>query len=354
MNTFRFAILGCGRIAPRHADCLARIEKAELVAAADSDTQRATQFGERYSVPTFSSSRELLNWGNFDVVSICTPSGLHCENALEFLRAGKHVVVEKPMALSLQDAELMIKVAAQNDRKLFVVKQNRYNPPVMALRKALQQERFGKLTLGTVRVRWSRNQSYYDRDSWRGTWAFDGGVLANQASHHIDLLLSCMGEVESVFAKTTNSLANIECEDTALVMIKFKSGAMGLIEATTATRPRDLEGSISILGEYGSVEICGFALNEMRHFQFTKELPEDREIQQMKSLDQSSVYGKGHLPYLSDVVNVLAGTSSPLVDGVEGKKSLAVIVASYISAKLGREITIEESLQLSCRLGEKT
>ena len=163
-------------------------------------------------------------------------------------------MVEKPMALTLDDADSMIEACDNHGVKLFIVKQNRFNVPVVQLRKALEDGRFGKLIMGTVRVRWCRPQAYYDQDSWRGTWAYDGGVLTNQASHHIDLLEWMLGDVESVFAKSKTALVDIEAEDTAVVILKFRNGALGVIEATTAIRPKDLEGSLSVLGEKGSVE----------------------------------------------------------------------------------------------------
>ena len=177
-----------------------------------------------------------------------TASGSHAQHVVELAPYGADIVVEKPMALTLEDADKMIEVCDRHGVRLFVVKQNRFNVPVVQLRKALDAGRFGKLVLGTVRVRWCRPQSYYDQDSWRGTWAHDGGVLTNQASHHIDLLEWMMGDVESVFAKSITALVDIEAEDTAIVTIKFKNGALGIIEATTAARPKDLEGSLSVLG----------------------------------------------------------------------------------------------------------
>ncbi|HRK02787.1 MAG TPA: Gfo/Idh/MocA family oxidoreductase, partial [Oligoflexia bacterium] len=301
-SSFRFAVLGCGRIAPKHADSLKKIDGVSLVACADRLPDRAKSYAEKNAIKAFDSLEELLSWGQFDVLSVCTPSGMHADHAVAAMNAGKHVVVEKPMALLLEDADRMIEASIRNQVRLFVVKQNRYNLPVLALRQALDEGRFGKLVLGTTRVRWCRDQKYYDQDEWRGTWAQDGGVFANQASHHIDLLEWCMGDVESVLAKTATHLVDIECEDTGLVILKFVSGALGLIEATTATRPKDLEGSLSILGERGSVEIAGFAVNEIRHFNFVDVRPEDVEVKNKFSSNPPSVYGFGHHNYYQNVV----------------------------------------------------
>src|SRR5205823_387910 len=232
-----------------------QIAGAKLAAVCDAKEDRARAFGERFKVPFYGDMDVMMREQEIDVVSVLTPSGMHAEQVIHLAKYKRHIVVEKPMALTLDDADAMIRACDTAGVKLFVVKQNRFNLPVQKARGALEAGRFGKLVLGTVRVRWCRTQDYYDQDAWRGTWKYDGGVLANQASHHVDLLEWMMGDVESVFAKSRRALANIEAEDTAVVILKFRSGALGLIEATTATRPRDIEGSLSLLGERGTVEI---------------------------------------------------------------------------------------------------
>jgi UDP-N-acetyl-2-amino-2-deoxyglucuronate dehydrogenase len=276
----KFALLGCGRISKRHSELLGenQISNAELVAVCDTDIEKAEIISKKYSIPSYECMHEMMRNEDIDVVVILTESGLHAKHTIELSKYGSHIVVEKPMALSLEDADNMISACDKNGIKLFVIKQNRFNLPVVQLRKALEEGRFGKLFLGTVRVRWCRPQEYYDQDPWRGTWALDGGVLTNQASHHIDLLEWMMGDVVSVFAKSVNAIADIEAEDTAVVILKFKNGALGVIEATTAIRPKDLEGSISILGEKGSVEIGGFAVNEMKTWNFEEEKKDDKDV----------------------------------------------------------------------------
>jgi UDP-N-acetyl-2-amino-2-deoxyglucuronate dehydrogenase len=261
--------------------------------------------------------------------------------------------VEKPMALTLKDADRMIEACDRAGVKLFVVKQNRYNLPVQKLKTALDQGRFGKPVLGTVRVRWCRDQAYYDQDDWRGTWAMDGGVLTNQASHHIDLLEWCMGEVESVYAQTATRLVDIEVEDTGVALLKFTSGALGVIEATTATRPKDLEGSISILGEHGSVEIAGFAVNEIRTWNFDKEDKLDEEIKAGSNQSPPDVYGFGHKLFLEDVIRSINSNTRGLVDGLEGRKSLELINAIYESVESRREVKLKFRPQ-HCRLGRNS
>ena len=265
---------------------------------------------------------------------------------------GKDIIVEKPMALRLADAEQMNAKAKEKGLKLFVVKQNRYNLPVRKLREAIVAERFGKLVLGTVRVRWCRDQNYYDAADWRGTWALDGGVFTNQASHHIDLLEWMMGEVETVSAKSTTRLVDIECEDTGVAVLTFKNGALGIIEATTASRPKDLEGSISILGEKGTVEIGGFAVNQMKVWNFSPELPQDSEVLSNYSENPPNVYGFGHLEYLKDVVDSILNNNPAPVDGVEGCKSLILINAIYESIESGKDIRLPDFRPNMSRLGQ--
>lgn len=336
----KFSLVGCGRIAKRHSDLLggSKIDGAQLVSVCDINLNKAKVIGDKFQIPYYSSQEEMLEKTDCNVVVILTESGNHARDAIVAAKNKKHVVVEKPMALTLEDADLMIKECETNEVKLFVVKQNRFNLPVIKLKEAIDHNRFGKKILGTVRVRWCRDQSYYDQDAWRGTWQYDGGVLTNQASHHIDLLEWMMGEVDCVFAYSAKSLANIEAEDTAVVSLKFKSGAIGLIEATTATRPKDLEGSISILGEGGSVEIGGFAVNEMKVWNFVESLDEDEDVIKNYSVNPPDVYGFGHKEYYNHVVDCLSNNKKLLVDGSEGRKSLELINAIYESIETGNQI----------------
>ncbi|MBN1407263.1 MAG: Gfo/Idh/MocA family oxidoreductase [Calditrichaceae bacterium] len=335
-----FALVGCGRIAYKHAEIFSRkIKNARLAAVCDINPDKAESTGKKYKVPFYTSYDEMLTKEDIDVVSILTESGNHAKQTIDIVgKYKKHIVVEKPMALTLEDADDMIRICDQCGCKLFVIKQNRYNIPVIKLREALEAGRFGKLVMGTVRVRWSRDQKYYDQDSWRGTWAMDGGVFSNQASHHVDLLEWMLGDPVSVFAKSATQLVNIETEDTGLAIIKFRNGALGLIEATTAVRPKDLEGSLSILGEKGSVEISGFAVNEMKIWNFTDAQPGDAEVLDKYRENPPNVYGFGHVRYLENVVNSILYEERALVDGLEGRKSLELISAIYESIETGKEI----------------
>jgi predicted dehydrogenase len=348
----RFALVGCGRIAKRHSELLGyrQIGGAELVAVCDLNEEKARRTAAPFGVPHYTDMHEMCRRESIDVLVVLTESGHHARDVLALAPYRKHIVVEKPMALTLDDADAMIRSCDAHGIKLFVVKQNRFNVPVVKLREALDAGRFGRLVLGTVRVRWCRRQDYYDQDAWRGTWALDGGVLSNQASHHVDLLEWMMGAVESVFAKGTTALVNIEAEDTAVVLLKFRSGALGVIEATTAARPKDLEGSISLLGEYGTVEICGFAVNEMRTWQFAPELPGDTQVLKEFSVNPPNVYGFGHQAYYEHVVDCIVSDKQHLVDGLEGRKSLELISAIYESIETGREVPMRFTPKL-CRLG---
>lgn len=348
----KFALVGCGRIAKRHAELLGGnvVDNASLVAVCDINPERAKVYGEKYNIPYFSDMHEMMKSVEVDVVSVLTESGYHAKHVIELARYAKHIVVEKPMALTLQDADAMIAACESASVKLFVVKQNRFNVPVVKLREAREQGRFGKLVLGTVRVRWCRPQAYYNQDSWRGTWALDGGVLTNQASHHVDLLEWMMGDVDSVYAMANTALVDIEAEDTAVVTLRFKNGALGIIEATTATRPKDLEGSLSIIGEGGSVEVGGFAVNEMKVWNFLEESADDFQVMERYSVNPPNVYGFGHQAYYEHVVDIIKNKKPQLVDGLVGRKSLELIVAIYESIETGKEVFLNKASG-QCRLG---
>lgn len=349
----KFGLVGCGRIAKRHSELLgnAQIEGATLSAVCDIDLAKASEIGQRFGVPVFTNMHEMAGSLDLDVFVVLTESGNHARDVVALAPYGRHIVVEKPMALTLPDADSMIQACDAAGIKLFVVKQNRFNVPIVKLREALDAGRFGKMIMGTVRVRWCRPQAYYDQDAWRGSWALDGGVLTNQASHHVDLLEWMMGEVESVYAKAATALAQIEAEDTAVVILKFSSGALGVIEATTAARPKDLEGSISILGEGGTVEIGGFAVNQMKIWNFSDPVKGDDEVMEKYSVNPPNVYGFGHKAYYDHVVDCIRYERKHLVDGLVGRRSLELINAIYESIESGREVKMRFQPRF-CRLGQ--
>lgn len=346
----RFAILGCGRIASKHIDAIKQNNsQATLVAVCDIVSSKAQKLSEAEQIPFYTDYNDMFTkHPEIDVVCILTESGNHAKHVIDIVsKYKKHIVVEKPMALQLGDADDMIRVCDEQGVKLFVVKQNRFNLPVIELRKAVEEGKFGKLVMGTVRVRWSRKQEYYDADAWRGTWALDGGVFTNQASHHIDLLEWMLGEPVSVFAKSRTALADIETEDTGVAVITFANGAIGIVEATTAVRPKDLEGSLSILGEKGSVVIGGFAVNDLQTWNFVDET----DTKESKETPPN-VYGFGHARYIANVCENLQHNQRALVDGLEGRKSLELINAIYESIETGKEVLLKFN-PIHSKLGQK-
>lgn len=335
----RVGIIGCGRILRKHLQSIAVNPDLEVVAVCDLVDEKAQAAAEQTGATAYTDSRQMVEAEHLDIVSVLTHSGDHFRSGL---LAAPHVdtlIIEKPLTLTLEDADTLIETCDRHNTRLFVVKQNRYNPPVVKAREALESGRFGKLVMGTVRVRWCRPQAYYDRDAWRGTWKDDGGVLTNQASHHIDLLRWFMGPVESVKAYTTRRLVDIETEDTGVAVLRFTSGALGVIEATTATRPRDLEGSLSILGETGAAVIGGFAVNEMQTWNFADEQPGDATVFD-SSTNPDNVYGFGHQVFYRDVVECIRTGRRAMLSGLEGRKSLELITAIYESAATGKEVRL--------------
>ncbi len=333
----RFALIGCGAIALKHVTALRRLEEAELVGACDKSPERAAAFGKQHNLPTFSDAKAMVEAVSPDVLNILTPSGCHTKDVLDLVSLNRHFVVEKPLGLRIDEIDRVLEECDKYGLKIFVVKQNRFNPPVRKLKEAIDKGRFKRLVLGTVRVRWRRDQAYYDQSPWRGTWAWDGGVLTNQASHHIDLLLWLMGDVESVIAKTSTRLAKIEAEDTGVAILKFRNGALGIIEATTAVRPKDLEGSVSVLGEGGSVEIGGFFANELKTWAFSEPDAMDDDIW-TKHARIPDAQAWSHSQFFSDVIHSLRGGGKALIHGLEGRRSIELINALYESADRNEEI----------------
>lgn len=345
----RFGLVGCGKIAAKHVAALRGLNKvAKIVGVFDLSLSTAQAFSQQHSVTAYEDIAKMMT-ANPDVLVILTPSGIHAETLLELTRYNKHFVVEKPLALRLDHVDRALEECDQRGLKIFVVQQNRFNPPVMALKTAISQGRFGRLVLGTVRLRWTRNQNYYDDQKWRGTWALDGGVFANQASHHIDMLVWMMGEVESVFAKTATRLARIEAEDTGVAVIKFKNGALGVIEATTATRPKDLEGSISILGEKGTVEVGGFFMNELKTWSFVEQEPMDVGLWQNHARVPDEP-AWSHRRFYEDVITSIRNDRKGIIDGLQGRKTVELISALYESAETGKEVFLR-FVPVKCRLG---
>jgi UDP-N-acetyl-2-amino-2-deoxyglucuronate dehydrogenase len=336
----RLAVVGCGRISKNHFDALsAHGENTELVAVCDTDAERVAAAANKYGVPAYESLSTLLADSGADVVILATPSGLHARQAIEASEAGRHVVTEKPMATRWEDGKRMVEAFDRAGLRLFVVKQNRRNKTLQLVKRAVEKRRFGRIYMATINVFWTRPQEYYDSERWRGKWEFDGGALMNQASHYVDLLDWIVGPVESVQAYTATLARNIEVEDSGVVVIKWRSGALGSLNVTMLTYPKNLEGSITILGEKGTVRIGGIAVNEVQHWEFDSADPDD-ELVHSSSYAVPSVYGFGHPLYYENVIKVLRGECEPDTDGREGLRSLELLTAMYISARDGRRVSL--------------
>lgn len=335
----RVALVGCGRISKNHLESIGQVRGIRLVAVADTDVSRAQAVGEAKGVPAFGSLEEMLAAVPSDLVSICTPSGLHPQHGVIAARAGRNVLTEKPMAISLAGADELVQACDAASVQLFVVKQNRLNPAIQLLKRAVDKGRFGRLYMANVTVRWTRPQAYYDAEPWRGTWEFDGGAFMNQASHYVDLMQWLMGPVESVMAKTATQARRIEAEDSGAALVKFRSGALGVMEVSVLTYPKNLEGSITLLGESGSVKIGGTAVNRVDHWEFA-DYDDDDKLVEAAATAPPSVYGFGHIPYYENVVAVLQGRARADTDGRAGRKSLELILGIYESARTGCEVPI--------------
>jgi UDP-N-acetyl-2-amino-2-deoxyglucuronate dehydrogenase len=337
--TLRCGLIGCGRVAPRHAQSYQQLSETDLVAVADIKPSRAERFAQEYGATAYFDHRALLARDDIELVSICVPSGLHAEIALDAMQAGKHVLVEKPIAITLEDADRMIALSEATGRTLGVVLQNRYNRPMQQLRAAIDQGKLGKLYLGNACVRWYRPQSYYE-DGWHGTWAMDGGALMNQSIHHIDALQWLMGPVQSVFAYTATLAHRMEAEDVGVAVVRFAGGALATIEGSTLTWPQNLEGSVAVFGERGSVKIGGTALNRIVLWKVEGELEQEAELLTSQIVDPPSVYGYSHREVIRDFAEAVRRGRPPGTPGREARRSLELVLAIYESARSGREVTL--------------
>lgn len=335
----RIAIVGCGRISKNHFASIERHPEAlELAAVCDTNPKALAESAERFHVPGYSSLEEMLESERLDLVALCTPSGLHANQAVMAAEHGVHVMTEKPMATRWQDGVRMVRACDEANVHLFVVKQNRRNTTLQLLKRAIEEKRFGKINMVHLNVFWTRPQEYYDQDRWRGTWEFDGGAFMNQASHYVDLLDWIIGPVDQVQAMMSTT-REIEVEDTGVLNVRWRNGALGSMSVTMLTYPKNLEGSMTVLGEKGSVRIGGVAVNDIQMWEFDEQEDYDREIQ-AANYEATSVYGFGHPLYYKNVVDSLRGDASPETDGREGLKSLELLIAAYLSARDGKTVSL--------------
>ena len=336
----RFALVGCGRISANHVKAIeTHKDRAELVAVCDNNPEALQKAVQTTGAQGFQSYSEMLASVEADCVILATPSGLHPEQAIQAAQAGFHVMTEKPMATRWADGLRMVKACDEAQKHLFVVKQNRRNATLQLLKRAVEQKRFGRIYMVNINVFWTRPQEYYDSAKWRGTWEFDGGALMNQASHYVDLIDWLIGPVESVQAFTGTLARNIEVEDSGVLSIRWRSGALGSMNVTMLAYPKNFEGSITILGEKGTVRVGGVAVNEIQHWEFDEPHPDDDKVKDA-SYETTSVYGFGHPLYYDNVIKTLRGEASPETDGREGLKSLEVLIATYLSARDGKRVAL--------------
>jgi len=331
----RFALVGCGRISANHFEALRQhAGRAELVAVCDTNAAALAAAVNTTGAAGFASLPAMLAGSDADVVVLATPSGLHPQQAMAAARAGRHVVTEKPMATKWQEGVEMVRACRDTGVKLFVVKQNRLNATMQRLKRAIDARRFGRIHMVTVNVFWTRPQSYYDDAPWRGRWDLDGGAFMNQASHYVDMVDWLVGPVDNVHAYTATQLRDIEAEDSGVMSLRLRGGGMASINVTMLTHGRNFEGSITVLGEHGTVRVGGVAVNRIEHWEFAQPEPDDAT-----ALDASyvppSVYGLGHPVYYANVIDTLRGQAHAQVDGYEGLRSLEVIIAAYRSARDG-------------------
>jgi UDP-N-acetyl-2-amino-2-deoxyglucuronate dehydrogenase len=331
----RFALVGCGRISANHFDALARhAERAELVGVCDAQPQALAVAAKATGATPYATLAEVLDRSDADVVVLATPSGLHPRQAIAVAKSGRHVITEKPMATKWDEGMAMVRECREAGVKLFVVKQNRLNPTMQALKQAIDQRRFGRIAMVNVNVFWTRPQSYYDDARWRGRWDMDGGAFMNQASHYVDMVDWLVGPVDNVHAYTATLGRDIEAEDTGVMSLRLRSGALASINVTMLTHGQNFEGSITVLGESGTVRIGGVAVNQIQHWQFADAQPQDAQIA-AANYAPPSVYGYGHPLYYDNVIRTLRGEVQPQVDGYEGLRSLEVVIAAYRSARDG-------------------
>ncbi len=336
----RIAVVGCGRIAQNHFKAIAcHGEDLQLIAVCDANPDVARTHGERYGVPSYQHLETMLDREHPDLVALCTPSGMHPEQAVMAARFGVHVMTEKPMATRWTDGLRMVRACDQANVRLFVVKQNRRNSTLQLLKRAVCEQRFGRIYMVHLNVFWTRPQAYYDSAKWRGTWELDGGAFMNQASHYVDLLDWLIGPVDRVQAMTATLGRNIEVEDTGVLNIRWRSGTLGSMAVSMLTWPKNLEGSMTILGEKGTVRVGGVAVNEIQHWEFADSRDYDEQVREA-SYETTSVYGFGHPLYYKNVVDTLRGICEPETDGREGLKSLEVLIAAYLSARDGRTVAL--------------
>lgn len=335
----KYALIGCGRIAVNHMKA-AISNELEIVAVCDVLEEKMEELLAKYglekdeSIKRYTDYKKMIEELQPELVSIATESGIHAEIALYCIEKGVNLIIEKPMAMSIEDANKIIDLAEEKNVKVSACHQNRFNVAIQKLRKAVESGRFGKLSHGSIHVRWNRNAGYYEQAPWRGTWEQDGGALMNQCIHGIDLLRWMMGdEIEEIYGATRQQFHDyLEAEDVGMAVIKFKNGAIGTIEGTTNVFPKNLEETLYIFGENGTVKIGGTSTNNIDVWDFAVETEEDQENKGLEE-ETSNVYGNGHTSLFADVMDAIENDRKPYVDAVAGRNALEVVLSIYKSQK---------------------
>lgn len=336
----RFALVGCGRIARNHFTAIDAHEKyCKLVGVCDVNSAALKSAACLTGARPYRNLDSMLSECDCDAVILTTPSGLHSSQTIKAAEAGRHVITEKPMATRWEDGKHMVAACDNAHVHLFVVKQNRRNLTLRLLKQAMEKKRFGRIHMVNMNVFWTRPQEYYDSARWRGTWEYDGGAFMNQASHYVDLLDWLIGPVESLHAYTATLERNIEVEDTGVLSLRWRNGALGSLNVTMLAYPKNFEGSITVLGEKGTVRIGGVALNQVQHWEFAETDEDDEKVKEV-SYHTESVYGFGHVQYYENVIKSLRGEAEPETDGREGLKTLEILIATYLSARDGRRVAL--------------
>lgn len=340
----RYALIGCGRISTNHMKAAVNNE-LEIVAVCDIIPEKMQEILEKHdlssdeSIRRYTDYKEMLENERPELISIATESGNHAEIALYCIEKGINVIIEKPMAMSIADADAIIAAAEKNNVKVSACHQNRFNVAVQELRKAIEAGRFGRLSHGSIHVRWNRDHGYYDQAGWRGTWAQDGGALMNQCIHGIDLLRWMMGdEIEEIYGATRQRFHDyLQAEDVGVAVIQFKNGAVGTIEGTTNVYPKNLEETLYVFGEKGTVKIGGTSTNNIDVWDFADETDEDNQNKGLKE-QTSNVYGNGHTSLFADVIDAIKNDRKPYVDAYAGRNALEVVLSIYKSQKTGQPV----------------
>jgi hypothetical protein len=335
----KYALIGCGRIAVNHMKAAINNE-LEIVAVCDVLEEKMEELLAKYglekdeSIKRYTDYKKMVEEMQPELASIATESGIHAEIALYCIEKGVNLIIEKPMAMSIEDANRIIDLAEEKNVKVSACHQNRFNVAIQKLRKAVESGRFGKLSHGSIHVRWNRNAGYYEQAPWRGTWEQDGGALMNQCIHGIDLLRWMMGdEIEEIYGATRQQFHDyLEAEDVGMAVIKFKNGAIGTIEGTTNVFPKNLEETLYIFGENGTVKIGGTSTNNIDVWDFAVETEEDQENKGLEE-ETSNVYGNGHTSLFADVMDAIENDRKPYVDAVAGRNALEVVLSIYKSQK---------------------